>query len=719
MRVLQTLTGSSTVLNLSKFTATQCEAIKTGFISDVFIANNVINGYIKSSELAVAHNLFNEMPHRDSASWNTMVAGYVNSGDFLSAWKLFKSMKRSGFCFDGYSFGSILKGIACNGYLFVGQQVHSDVIKFGYGENVYSGSALLDMYAKFGKVEEARKVFHYMPERNSVSWNALIAGYTEIGDLDSCFQLLKQMECYDGVHLDDGTFSPLLTLFDDLKFYKLLSQVHAKVLKLGLDFHNTVLNAMITGYSECGSLEDARRVFDNAVGYRDLVSWNSMLGACLQHDQVELAFLLFLEMEQYGVGHDIYTYTSIISACSGDTQDTQGKPLHAMVIKRGLEKLTSVSNSLVSMYLKSNRLGIEDAVKVFKSIEIRDSVSWNSILTGLSQNGQSEDALKIFLQMLSDCLEIDHYAFSAALRSCSDLATLQLGQQIHALLIKSGFETNEYVTSALIFMYFKCGILEDAMKAFESSAEDSHSSSTIAWNSIMFAYAHHGQAEVALDIFFLMVEKKIKLDHITFVAVLTACSHSGLVEEGQHFLNSMESEYGIPPRMEHYACAIDLLGRAGCLTEAKELIKEMPFEPDVMVWKTLLGACRACGDIEMAKEVASHLLELEPKEHCTYVLLSDMYGYFSKWDEIASVKRLMRDRGVRKIPGWSWIEVAHNIHAFNAQDHSHPRCQDVYRMLKKLMNEMKRSEILVGPNFCLDFFPEDAELLPVDDASGM
>lgn len=696
-------------LNLWKLAAAQCEATKTGLISDVFTANNIINGYIKSSELVIAHNLFAEMPDRDSASWNTMVAGYVNSGDFSSAWELFNSMKRSGLGFDGYSFSSILKGIACNGFLFVGKQVHSDVIKRGYGENIYSCSALLDMYAKCSMVEEARKVFNYMPARNSVSWNALIAGYVEIRDLDSCFQLLKQMERYEGVHLDDGTFSPLLTLFDDPKFYRLLSHVHAKVLKSGLDFRNTVLNAMITSYSECGSLDDARRVFDNAVGYRDLVSWNSMLGACLQHDEFELAFLLFLEMEQYGVGHDIYTYTSILSACNGETQGVQGKPLHALVVKRGLEKLTSVSNSLVSMYLKSNRLGIEDALKVFENMEIRDSVSWNSILTGLSQTGQSEDALKIFVQMLSDCLEIDHYAFSAALRSCSDLATLQSGQQVHALVMKSGFETNEYITSALIFMYFKCGILEDARKAFQSSGENN---STIAWNSIMFAYAHHGQAEVALELFFLMVEKKIKLDHISFVAVLTACSHSGLVEEGQCFLNSMESHYGIPPRMEHYACAIDLLGRAGRLNEVKEVIKEMPFEPDVMVWKTLLGACRACGDIEMAKEVARLLLELEPKEHCTYVLLSDMYGYFSQWDEIASVKRLMRDRGVRKIPGWSWIEVAHNIHGFNARDHSHPHCQEVYRMLDELTNVIKMFDILVSADFCLDFFQEDSELLP-------
>ena len=351
------------------------------------------------------------------------------------------------------------------------------------------------------------------------------------------------------------------------------------------------------------------------------------------------------------------------------------------------------------MYLKSSSNGMDNAIKVFESIDIRDSVSWNSILTGLSQNGLSENALKLFLQMLSDNLEIDHYAFSAALRSCSDLATLQLGQQIHVLVIKSGFESNEYITSALIFMYCKCGILEDARKSFQATPEDN----TIAWNSIMFAYAQHGQGEVALDLFFLMVERKVKLDHISFVAVLTACSHSGLVEEGQNFLKLMEPVYGIPPRMEHYACTIDLLGRAGRIMEAKELINKMPFEPDGMVWETLLGACRACGDIEMASEVASYLLKLQPKEHCTYVLLSDMYGHFKKWDEIATVKRLMRNKGVRKLPGWSWIEVEHKVHAFNAQDHSHPHCEEIYQILRELMNEIKKFENFIGPNFYIDF----------------
>ncbi|KAK3017891.1 hypothetical protein RJ639_004695 [Escallonia herrerae] len=466
-------------------------------------------------------------------------------------------------------------------------------------------------------------------------------------------------------------------------------QLHAMIIKHGWEVGNTVYNALITAYSECGSTEDATRVFDSALSTRDLITWNSMLAAYVKHDTVALAFSLFVEMQRLGFGPDIYTYTSILSACSEEACKNQGKSLHALVIKRGLEQSASVCNALIAMYLGSRCNCLEDALRVFESMEVRDRVSWNSILTGFSQYGLSEDALKFFLEMQHGNIEIDHYAFCAVLRSCADLATLRLGQQIHVVALKSGFKSNEFVGSSLIYMYSKCGIIEDARRSFESTLKET----SITWNSIMFGYAQHGQGKVALDLFFLMRKGKVRLDHITFVAVLTACSHIGLVEEGCKILNSMESDYGVPLRMEHYACGIDLFGRARRLDKAKALVEGMPFQPNAMVWKTLLGACRTCGDIELAAEVASRLLESEPEEHCTYILLSDMYGHLGKWDKIAAMKRLMRNRGVKKVPGWSWIEVKNEVHCFNAEDRSNPHCQEIYHILEYLIEEIKSLEM--------------------------
>ncbi|KAL6202756.1 hypothetical protein ACLB2K_026461 [Fragaria x ananassa] len=684
MRPFHSLVGS-----LRNVSITHCREIKSGAFSDVYCANNVLNRYVKSQHMRLAHQLFDEMPHRDTVSWNTIIAGHVNCRELEAAWEVLRSMRRCGFGFDGYTFGSILKGVACALRYDLGQQVHCVVVKVGYESNVYSGSALLDMYAKCGRVGDAYAMFDSLPQRNSVSWNALIAGYVQGGDCCAAFWLLNCME-QEGMQLEDGTIAPVLTLLGDAEFYESLVQIHCKIIKHGLGCENTVCNATITSYSECGSIEEAERVFDGTFGTRDLVTWNSMLAAYLHHQKEQLACKLFLEMQRLGFEPDIYSYTSIIGAYSEQIHNNHGRSFHGLVIKRGLQNSAPISNALVSMYLKSGNHSMEEALQIFESMEFKDRVSWNSILTGFSQNGWNEDALRLFGDMRYGEVEVDHYAFSAVLRSCSDLGTLNLGQQVHALTLKSGLESNEFVASSLISMYSKCGIIDDAKKSFEETLKDS----SITWNSIIFGYAQNGQGYVALDLFSQMKKQKVKLDHITFVAILTACSHMGLVEQGCNFLKSMNSEYAIAPRMEHYACAVDLYGRAGRLDMAKALIEEMPFEPDAMVWKTLLAACRACGNIELASQVADYLLVLEPEEHCTYVLLSDMYGHLERWDAKASVKKLMRERGVRKVPGWSWIELKNEVHAFKAEDHLHPHCEEIYFVLRILMDEMKMLDIV-------------------------
>ncbi|CAN1793938.1 Putative pentatricopeptide repeat-containing protein At3g25970 [Linum perenne] len=691
---------------LSRASINHCQAIKVGSLADIYAANNILNSYARcqTSGLGVAYKLFDEMPHRDSVTWNTMITGYVNSGNLEAAWDVQISKGRCGLYPDLYTFGSLLKGVAFAGRIESGQQLHCQIVKLGFDDSVYAGSALLDMYAKCERVDDALKVFEEMPQRNSVSWNALISGFVKVGDRDSAFWLFGCME-REGVSPDDGSLSPLLTLLDNEKFYSSTMQLHCKSIKHGVEFENTVFNATITAYSECGSLDCAKRLFDSAVVAQDLVTWNSMLAGYLAHNRVDDVFELFVEMREVGFEPDIYTYTSILSACSGETIHL-GKSLHGLIITKGLLHYVPICNALMAMYISCNdKKVMGDAMDVFQSMEFKDRVSWNSILTGFSQSSLSEDALKFFKHMRSSLVETDHYSFSAALRSCSDLATLQLGKQIHVLTVKSGLESNDFVASALIFMYSKCGMLEEARKSFNETEKGN----AITWNSIIFAYAQHGQGNVALDLFSEMRETRVKLDHITFVAVLTACSHIGLVEQGRKFLKSMASEYGIPLRMEHYACAVDLFGRAGYLNEAKDLIESMPYKPDAMVLKTLLAACRACGNVELATQVASHLLELEPEEHCSYVILSNMYARLQRWDEKAGLTRLMKERKVKKVPGWSWIEVNNVVHSFIADDRSSPCFEEIYRRLDELMEEMKwlESTRTLGPPIdALDLYAE-------------
>ncbi|AEE77096.1 Pentatricopeptide repeat (PPR) superfamily protein [Arabidopsis thaliana] len=686
MKALLASLLESSLNSFQKLSLTHCYAIKCGSISDIYVSNRILDSYIKFGFLGYANMLFDEMPKRDSVSWNTMISGYTSCGKLEDAWCLFTCMKRSGSDVDGYSFSRLLKGIASVKRFDLGEQVHGLVIKGGYECNVYVGSSLVDMYAKCERVEDAFEAFKEISEPNSVSWNALIAGFVQVRDIKTAFWLLGLMEMKAAVTMDAGTFAPLLTLLDDPMFCNLLKQVHAKVLKLGLQHEITICNAMISSYADCGSVSDAKRVFDGLGGSKDLISWNSMIAGFSKHELKESAFELFIQMQRHWVETDIYTYTGLLSACSGEEHQIFGKSLHGMVIKKGLEQVTSATNALISMYIQFPTGTMEDALSLFESLKSKDLISWNSIITGFAQKGLSEDAVKFFSYLRSSEIKVDDYAFSALLRSCSDLATLQLGQQIHALATKSGFVSNEFVISSLIVMYSKCGIIESARKCFQ---QISSKHSTVAWNAMILGYAQHGLGQVSLDLFSQMCNQNVKLDHVTFTAILTACSHTGLIQEGLELLNLMEPVYKIQPRMEHYAAAVDLLGRAGLVNKAKELIESMPLNPDPMVLKTFLGVCRACGEIEMATQVANHLLEIEPEDHFTYVSLSHMYSDLKKWEEKASVKKMMKERGVKKVPGWSWIEIRNQVKAFNAEDRSNPLCQDIYMMIKDLTQEMQ------------------------------
>ncbi|PKU75927.1 putative pentatricopeptide repeat-containing protein At3g25970 [Dendrobium catenatum] len=676
--------------------------IKSRKFTDTYTWNNVLADYCRWSELDDAQKLFDEIPQRDIVSWNSLIAGYVLRGSYEHACLLFGKMLHKRLFCNQYTLGSVLKSVSCSFQLVIGNQLHSFVVKTGLDRNVFSGSALVDMYAKCGSLSDAHLAFKSIAEPNTVSWNTIISGYAKEGDASTAYLLFCQME-REGLKPDESSFASLLPLLNDRSCYKVMVQVHAKIIKFGWVVDAIVYNAAITAYSECQSIIDSKKVFEDMVGIRDLVTWNSMLAAYADHGFMGDAVKLFMRMQDIGIAFDIYTFTSVISACFECGQISQGRILHALVVKSGMEGAPSISNALIGMYIRSNDIcNVEDAVKCFNSIEFRDAVSWNSILTGFSQNGFSEDALKFFCHMQAVSVRIDHYAFSATLRSCSDLAVLQFGQQVHGLVLKSGFGSNDFVSSSLIYLYSKCGIIVDAKKSFDESCKDS----SVIWNSIIFGYAQHGLGEIALDLFHKMQELGVKADHITFVGLLSACSHSGLVKEGSKILKSIQPTYGIPLRMEHYACGVDLFGRAGNLTEAKDLIESMPFEPDSMVWMTLLGACRIHGNMDLASHIAKSLLESEPTVHSTYVILSNMYAGFGYWDGRAMIQRAMRDRGVTKVPGWSWIEVNKKLHSFNAEDRSHPQSGEIYDSLATLMEEVEivhyecievgRHEILFG-----------------------
>ncbi|KAL5219980.1 hypothetical protein ABZP36_024693 [Zizania latifolia] len=658
--------------------------IKSGVVSQT-PWNQLLTAYgssLSPAGLAAARRVFDEIPRRDAVSWNALLAAHVASCAHPEAWRLLRAMHAQGVAANTFALGSALRSAAVARRPAIGAQLQSLALKSSLGSNVFVASALLDVYAKCGRVKDARRVFDGMPERNTVSWNALIAGYAESGKMAPALELFLEME-REGLVPDEATFASLLSTVEGPSCF-LMHQLHGKIAKYGSALGLTVLNAAITAYSQCGALEVSRKIFDGIGDIKDLISWNAMLGAYTHHGMNDEAMKFFVRMmQESGLHPDMYSFTSIICSCSEhEHDDHRGRVINGLVIKSGLEGITPVCNALIAMYTRySEKCMMEDAYKCFDSLVLKDTVSWNSMLTGYSQHGLSADALRFFRCMHSENIRTDEYAFSAALRSSSDLAVLQLGRQIHGLVIHSGFASNDFVSSSLIFMYSKSGIIDDARKSFEEADK----SSSVPWNAMIFGYAQHGQAQNVDSLFNEMLQRKVPLDHVTFVGLITSCSHAGLVDEGSEILNTMETQYGIPLRMEHYACGADLYGRAGQLDKAKELIDSMPFEPDAMVWMTLLGACRIHGNMELASDVASHLFVAEPRQHSTYVLLCSMYSGLGMWNDRATVQRVMKNRGLSKVPGWSWIEVKNELHSFNAEDRSHPKMDEIYGMLRVLL----------------------------------
>lgn len=319
-------------------------------------------------------------------------------------------------------------------------------------------------------------------------------------------------------------------------------------------------------------------------------------------------------------------------------------------------------------------------------------VSWNAIISGLAQQSRNEDAQRFFFRMLESGVDPDSYTYAAVLDTCANLAAIGLGTQIHARVVKQRIHSDTYISSTLVDMYSKCGNLRDSRLAFEKARKRD----PVTWNAMVCGYANHGFGEEAIEVFENMKLENIKPNGATFVSVLRACSHIGDVEKGLYYFRSMRDDHGLAPSLDHYSCMVDIIGRSGQLNEALRLIQAMPFEPDAIIWRTMLGVCKLNGDVEMAEMAARNLLELEPDDSSCYVLLSNVYADSEMWDEMSRTRRAMRSNRLKKEPGCSWIEVKDQFHAFLVRDKAHPKCEEIYERLHLLIDDMRIGQFYDG-----------------------
>jgi len=453
-------------------------------------------------------------------------------------------------------------------------------------------------------------------------------------------------------------------------------------------------NTMIAGYVKCMRLEDARQLFDE-MPERDSVSWSGMIAGYTRFGNGMEALGLFSRMRCAGMKPDEFTFGSALSVCARLLIMEQGKQIHGLVVKGAFQSDVVVGSALVDMYAKGG--SIDDAQQVFDEMPDRNSVSWNAMVAGYGRNMRGEEALNLFCKMQGEGVKLDGFSFASMLNACASLSVLEQGKHVHAHVVKTGFESNVFVGSALVNMYAKCGSIEDARQVFDKMCERD----LVLWTAVITGYAQNGHGKDAIQLFEEMLRTGIRADHVTFTGVLSACSHAGLVVEGCRYFNSMIQDHCITPIPDHYACMIDLLGRAGRLMEAVSFINNMPFEPDAIVWGALLNACRIYDNMELGEHAAERLSRLQPQNPASYVLLSNIYSASGRWDDAANMIKMMQDMGVKKNPGCSWIEVKNKLYTFLVADRSHPESEKIYAMLRRLELQMKQAGYVPDTNFVL------------------
>ncbi|KAL0377941.1 UNVERIFIED_CONTAM: Pentatricopeptide repeat-containing protein [Sesamum radiatum] len=549
--------------------------------------------------------------------------------------------------------------------------------------NVFSFNVMIAAYARESLPHFAQQMFDEIPEPDLISYNTLISAYAECGNVSRALKLFLGMR-ESGLGMDGFTFSAVITACSEV--IGLVKQLHSRVVSGGFDSYASVNNALISGYSKNGFFHEAERMFCEMGGVRDEVSWNSMIVAYGQQREGLKALELYQEMARQELYVDMFTLASVLSAYASTEDLLGGMQFHGQMVKMGFHTNAHVGSGLIDLYSKCGG-HMWDCRKVFQDIPHPDLVLWNTMISGYSLNDEfSEEALSCFKEMQQAGNLPDDCSFVCVLSACAKISSPSQGKQIHSLVVKSDIPSNRVsINNALVAMYSKCGNLEDARRLFDRMPEHNN----VSLNSMIAGYAQHGLGVQALLIFEQMLEKNIAPTSVTFVSVLSACAHTGRVEDGQRYFRLMTEKFKIEPEAEHYTCMIDLLGRAGKLDEAEKLIKTMPYDPSIMGWASLLRASRTHGNMELAEKAANQCIQLDPSNAAPYVTLAHIYARANRWEEVARIKRYMRDKGVNRRPGCSWIEVDKRIHVFVAEDKLHPMIEKIYEFWEEMSKKIK------------------------------
>ncbi|KAL5062309.1 hypothetical protein RYX36_024046 [Vicia faba] len=583
-----------------------------------------------------------------------------------------------------------LKISAKKGYLPEGKQLHAHLIKFGFCHVLSLQNQILSVYLKCKETEYAEKLFDGLPVRNVVSWNIMIRGIVGSHDNESdpnrtqlCLSYFKRM-LLEMVVPDYITFNGLICLCAKFHDAEMGIQVHCFTVKVGFDLDCFVGCALVDFYAKCGFVESARRVFC-VVPFRDLVMWNVMISCYTFNCLPEEAFSMFNMMRLDVANGDEFTFSSMLSAMSDDGLEYHGfgKQVHGLVLRQSFDSDVLVASALINMYVKNEN--IVDARRVFDEMSIRNVVAWNTMVVGCGNRGDGNEVMKLLIEMLREGFLPDELTISSVVSSCGYASAITETLQAHAFAVKLLCHDFLSVANSLITAYSKCGSITSAFKCFELTSQPD----LVTWTSLIYAYAFHGLAKEATEIFAKMLSRGIIPDKIAFLGVLTACAHRGLVTKGLHYFKLMTYAYQIVPDSEHYTCLVDLLGRHGLINEAFQLLRSMPIEVDSDTLGAFVGSCKLHSNMELAKFAAEKFFIIEPEKSVNCAVMSNIYASQKHWCDVERVRKMMKDNNDAKVPGCSWIEIGNQVHSFVSNDKSHPNALDMYVILNMLLRTMK------------------------------
>ncbi|KAI9195369.1 hypothetical protein LWI28_014223 [Acer negundo] len=614
---------------------------------------------MKNACIVEAENLFDKMPQRNTVTWNTMIRGYFQNGFFDKAMYSFNKMPER----DNFSYNTVIAGLMQCGDVNNAREVFDGMVD----RSVVTWNSMISGYVRNGLIDEAIRVFDNTPIRDVVSWNLVIGGLVNCQRIDLAEEYFKEMNDRD-VASWTIMVSGLVRAGRIVEARELFEEMPVKDIQ--------AWNVMTAGYVESGYLDMAEDLFQR-MPVRDLNSWKQLINGLVNVQRIDEAIRKFMEMPEKCQK----TWNLIIL---GFIRCGLIEVAHAFLEKCPYSNIVSWTNVIVGYF----EIGeVRNAVKVFELIRTRDTTVWNVMIFGLGENDRGEDGIKFFIRMKESDLFPDQSTFTSVFTICSDLPSLDLGKQTHAQTIKTGLNCLIAVSNAMVTMYARCGNMQSALQEFSSMPIHD----VISWNSIICGFAHHGEGKKALEMFERMRLTNVKPNHITFVGVLSASSHAGLVDQGRYYFDYMKNKCFLQPTSEHYTCVVDLLGRFGLIDEAMSFLDQIRadgVEIPPSVWGALLGACRIHKNIKVGEIAGESILEVEPSNSGVYLILAEMFLSSGRKEDAEKIWARMKGNGIKKQPGCSWIEINNSGHVFLSGDRSHTEFRRICFLLNLLSAEM-------------------------------